>query len=23
SPKEVAERKDCVECHSDETPVWV
>ncbi|ABI59913.1 multiheme c-type cytochrome [Nitrosomonas eutropha] len=23
SPKEIAERKDCVECHSDETPVWV
>src|SRR5690606_10017868 len=23
SPKEIAERKDCVECHTDETPVWV
>lgn len=23
SPKEVAARKDCVECHTDETPVWV
>ena len=23
SPDEIASRKDCVECHSDESPVWV